>query len=99
MPGRTKPIIPDMKADLHFASDSLGHSGGAAEILAGFRSCFRRAHLRNSPPSLLMIGNNYLKQLAISARANSPAPICRSISYNDSESENVQGVPVGLSCF
>jgi hypothetical protein len=35
------------------------------------------AHLRNSPPSLLMIGNNYLKQLAFGARANSPVPICR----------------------
>ena len=57
------------------------------------------AHLRNSPPSLLMIGNNDLKQLTLCARANSPAPICQSISYNDSESENVQGVPVGLSCF
>ena len=28
-----------------------------------------RAHLRNSPPSLLIIGNNYLKQLAFGARA------------------------------
>ena len=28
-----------------------------------------RAHLRNSPPSLLKIGNNYLKQLAFGARA------------------------------
>ena len=27
------------------------------------------AHLRDSPPSLLMIGNNYLKQLAFGARA------------------------------
>jgi len=26
------------------------------------------AHLRNSPPSLLMIGNNYLKQLAVGVR-------------------------------
>ena len=33
------------------------------------------AHPRNSPPSLLMIGNNYLKQLAFGARANSPVPI------------------------
>ena len=31
--------------------------------------CIERAHLRHSPPSLLMIGNNYLKQLAIGARA------------------------------
>ena len=37
----------------------------------------RRAHLRNSPQSLLMFGNNYLKQLAFGARANSPVPICR----------------------
>ena len=37
------------------------------------------------PPSLLMIGNNYLKQLAFDARANSPAPICRSSNYHDSE--------------
>jgi hypothetical protein len=35
----------------------------------------RGAHLRNSPPSLLMIGNNYLKQLAFGARANSPVSI------------------------
>ena len=32
---------------------------------------------RNSPPSLVMIGNNYLKQLAFGARANSPVPVCR----------------------
>ena len=32
------------------------------------------AHLRNSPPSLLIIGNNYLKQLGFGARANSPVP-------------------------
>ena len=70
-----------------------------SKCLENAPECIERAHLRHSPPSLLMIGNNYLKQLAISARANSPAPICRSISYNDSESENVQGVPVGLSCF
>ena len=44
-----------------------------------------RAHLRNSPPSLLKIGNNYLKQLAFGARANSPAPICRSSNCHDSE--------------
>ncbi len=43
------------------------------------------AHLRNSPPRLLMIGNNYLKQLAYGARANSPAPISRSSSCHDSE--------------
>ena len=43
------------------------------------------AHLRNSPPSLLKIGNNYLKQLAFGARANSPAPICRSSNCHDSE--------------
>jgi hypothetical protein len=36
-----------------------------------------RAHLHNSPPSLLMIGNNFLKQLTFGARANSPVPICR----------------------
>ena len=47
--------------------------------------CIERAHLRHSPPSLLMIGNNYLKQLAIGARANSPAPICRSSNCHDSE--------------
>ena len=39
---------------------------------------------RNSPPSLLMFGNNYLKQLAFGARANSPAPICRSSNYHSS---------------
>ena len=39
----------------------------------------------DSPPSLLMIGNNYLKQLAVGARANSPAPICRSSNCRDSE--------------
>ncbi len=40
---------------------------------------------RNSPPSLLIIGNNSLKQLAFGARANSPAPICRTSNYHDSE--------------
>ena len=45
----------------------------------------RGAHLRNSPPSLLKIGNNPLKQLAFGARANSPAPICRSSNCHDSE--------------
>ena len=42
----------------------------------------RGAHLCNSPPSLLMFGNNYLKQLAFGARANSPAPICRSTTLS-----------------
>ena len=46
---------------------------------------FDGEHLRNSPPSLLIIGNNYLKQLAFGARAHSPAPICRSSNYHDSE--------------
>ena len=32
-----------------------------------------------------MIGNNYLKQLAFGARANSPAPISRSSNCHDSE--------------
>ena len=32
-----------------------------------------------------MFGNNYLKQLAFGARANSPAPICRSSNYYNSE--------------
>ncbi len=45
--------------------------------MSDFHPQFVRAHLRNSPPSLLMIGNNYLKQLAFSERANSPVPICR----------------------
>ena len=40
---------------------------------------------RGVPPSLLMIENNYLKQLALCARANSPAPICRSSNCHDSE--------------
>ena len=40
-----------------------------------FKGNVSMAHLRNSPPSLLMIGNNYLKQLAFGARANSPVPI------------------------
>ena len=44
-----------------------------------------RAHLRNSPPSLLIIGNNSLKQLAFGARANSPAPIGRSSNYHNPE--------------
>ena len=43
------------------------------------------AHLRNSPPSLLMIGNNYLKQLAFGARVNSPASIRQSSNSHDSE--------------
>ena len=46
---------------------------------------YTRAHLRHLPPSLLKIGNNYLKQLAFGARANSPAPICRSSNWHDSE--------------
>ena len=37
-----------------------------------------RAHLSNSPPSLLMIGNNYLKQHIFGARANSLVPIVQS---------------------
>ena len=32
-----------------------------------------------------MFRNNYLKQLAFGARANSPAPICRSSNYYNSE--------------
>ncbi len=40
---------------------------------------------RNSPPSLLIIGNNSLKQLAFGARANSPAPICRSSNCHNPE--------------
>ena len=43
------------------------------------------AHLRNSPQSLMVFGNNYLKQLAFGARANSPVPICQSSNYHDSE--------------
>ena len=31
-----------------------------------------------------MFGNNYLKQLAFGARANSPVPICRSSNYHNS---------------
>ena len=37
------------------------------------------------PMSLLIFGNNYLKQLAFGARANSPAPICRSLNYHNPE--------------
>ena len=33
---------------------------------------------RNLPLSILMIGNNSLKQLAFGARANSPVPIVQS---------------------
>ena len=40
-----------------------------SKCLENAPECIERAHLRHSPPSLLMIGNNYLKQLAISARA------------------------------
>ena len=47
----------------------------ASSNVANFQLGIERAHLRNSPPSLLMFGNNYLKQLAFGARANSPAPI------------------------
>ena len=39
------------------------------------RKFIKGGHRRHSPPSLLMIGNNYLKQLSFSARANSPVPI------------------------
>ena len=56
-----------------------------SKCLENAPECIERAHLRHSPPSLLMIGNNYLKQLAIGARANSPAPICRSSNCHDSE--------------
>ena len=42
-----------------------------------FAACVRlqQAHQRNSPPRLLMVGNNYQKQLFLVARANSPAPV------------------------
>ena len=53
------------------------HGVPAREHLASREKNGERTHLSNSQPSLLMIGNNYLKQLAFGARANSPAPICR----------------------
>ena len=56
-----------------------------SKCLENAPECIERAHLRHSPPSLLMIGNNYLKQLVLGARANSPAPICRSSNCHDSE--------------
>ena len=37
---------------------------------------------RNSPPSPLMIENNYLKQLSFGARANSPVPLAQSKTYS-----------------
>ena len=75
--------IAPPRASIPESADSLAHISPRDK-----GQCLKkrsRAHLRNSPPSRLMFRNNYLKQLAFGARANSPAPICRSSNYYNSE--------------
>ncbi len=85
--GRACALPPSRRAESAVQGVSLmvmiAHS--PAQNKHGFWKLKPRAHLRNSPPSLLIIGNNYLKQLAFGARANSPVPICRSSNYHISE--------------
>ena len=85
--GRACALPPSRRAEYAIQGVSLvemiAHS--PAQNKHGFWKLKPRAHLRNSPPSLLIIGNNYLKQLAFGARANSPVPICRSSNYHISE--------------
>ena len=69
----------------HSPSDRRKVAGSRTAQNARGMRVGRGAHLRISPPSLLIIGNNYLKQLAFGARANSPAPICRSSNYHNPE--------------
>jgi hypothetical protein len=56
-----------------------------------------RAHLRNSPPSLLMIGNNCFKYNLPHARGlTRPRPFANPQTVSIL---NVQGAPAGQSCF
>ena len=73
---------PICESAVHGMEYSTSRAWSATIILRKF---IKGSHLRHSPPSLLMFGNNYLKQLAFGARANSPVPSCRSSNCHDSE--------------
>ena len=57
---------PICESAVHGMEYSTSRAWSATIILRKF---IKGAHLRHSPPNLLMIGNNYLKQLSFGARA------------------------------
>ena len=81
-----------MTAHMSFEDEHI-FSNSMARILTNWLLAVKR---KSPPPSLLMIGNNYLKQLAFDARANSPVPICRATRDHEPRRGEGSALPIRL---